>query len=283
MDEQEHLREVERWRARRIAGLTGPNGWLSVVGLAWLHEGPNSLGGDPANDVVLPGDGVPARIGLLDVRDGRAVANLLPGSRVTGPNGAGVERLVLEDDSEEAPTILRVGTVSVHIIQREQRLAVRMRDSASEARRTFQGIEHYPVDIRWRFEARFEPYEPGRFAAVPTVLGQDETYRVPGALAFEHGGALHRLDAFLEHDDDDLFVVFGDRTNRTETYQGGRFVYAPKADEHGIVALDFNRAYNPPCVFTPYATCPLPLARNRLPLPVEAGEKRYPWTDLSPG
>jgi uncharacterized protein (DUF1684 family) len=181
----------------------------------------------------------------------------------------------LADDTHGHATTLRLGTLSFHIIIREGDLAVRIRDRESPARGAFRGIEHWPVDPRWRLETRFRPYDPERSIPVPTILHKTETFRVPGAVEFDHEGARYRLDIFLESDDSDLFLVFGDETNGTESFGGGRYLYTPKAEPDGIVIVDFNRCYNPPCVFTPHATCPLPLPQNRLPIRIEAGEKAY--------
>lgn len=254
MDEAAHRREVEAWRAARLTRLTSPDGWLAVVALEWLQDG--------ENPVVLPGSDVP--VGTIEVDAG--VASFHP------TEGDTVELL---DDSRGEPTIVRRGSVSFQVIRRYGKLALRVRDGESEAIRSFRGIEHYPVDLRWRIEARFEPYEDGRTAEVATVLGTPETYSVPGAAAFEIGGEPYRLDVFLEDGESDLFIVFGDETNASETFGGGRYLYTPQAGPDGIVVLDFNRAYNPPCAFTAHVTCPLPLPQNRLPVRVEAGEKRY--------
>lgn len=270
-----HLEDVEQWRAGRLARLTAPDGWLSLAGLAWLREGENRVGGDPSADVVIPGEGVAATVGTIVVRNGQALARLAPGAGVTVKGELVSDSLPLRDDSLGEPTRIRVGRATLHVIRRDGRLAARISDPESPARRRFRGIEHYPVDARWRLDARFEAYEPERTVAVPTVLGYDETYRMPGVLSFDLAGATHRLDAFLQPGEDDLFLVFADTTNGRETYGAGRYPYAPPPDERGIVVVDFNRAYNPPCVFTPHATCPLPLPQNRLPIRVEAGEKRY--------
>jgi uncharacterized protein len=271
-----HAEEVERWRAARLARLTGPEGWLTVVGLHWLEEGANSVGADPTNAVVLPRGRAPDRVGMIVSSGGRASFVPDPGSHVVHAGHPVTTPLELRADLEGAPTVLEVGSIRLHLIRRyEDRLAVRVRDLASPARGAFHGIEHYPVDERWLFEARFEPYDPPRVSRAPTVLDLEEVYPTPGALAFDHAGATHRLDAFLEAGETDLFIVFGDRTNGTETYGGGRYLYTKQADGRGIVALDFNRAYNPPCVFTPHATCALPVPSNRLAFRVEAGEKRY--------
>jgi uncharacterized protein (DUF1684 family) len=165
--------------------------------------------------------------------------------------------------------------MTLHVIERGGRLAVRVRDTASPARTRFDGIEAYPVDARWRVAARFEPYEPARTVEVPTVLGTAEPMTCPGRLVFELDGRTFTLDAMSEADDADLFLIFADATNRDATYGGGRFLYAARPGADGTVVVDFNKAYNPPCAFTPYATCPLPPPQNSLELRVEAGEKRW--------
>ncbi len=271
-----HEQEVERWRAGRLRRLTGPDGWLSLVGLAWLHEGPNSIGSDPRSDVVLPGGKAPAGLGTIELRDGRATLRADPDAELQHEGRPIRAALELRDDAGGAePTVVTLGSLSFQLIRRDDALAVRVRDSENPARDGFRGIEHFPVDPRWRVEARFEPYDPPGVARAPTILGSEETYAVPGALAFRVGDAELRLEPFLEPGETDLFIVFGDLTNRSDTYEGGRYLYAEPPGPDGTVVLDFNRAYNPPCVFTPYATCALPLPENRLPIRVEAGEKRY--------
>lgn len=266
--------EILQWRASRLDRLTGPDGWLTVVGLAWLEEGENPVGSDPAGRVVLPRGKAPSRIGAIHVDRGTVAASFEPGSGVTH-EGRPVATLPLEDDSTGEPTVLRLGSLSFYVIRREDQLAVRIKDEESPARRVFTGIDYYPIDSRWRAEARFEPYDPPRSAVVPTVLGSEETYSMPGAVAFRLQDVPHRLDVFLEDGETDLFIVFGDLTNGSETYGGGRFLYTRPPGEDGTVVVDFNRAYNPPCVFTPFATCALPLPQNKLPIRVEAGEKLY--------
>ena len=269
-----HRDQVERWRANRIARLTGPDGWLSVVGLAWLREGVNTVGSAPSSDVVLPAG--PPRAGSILVRGDRAAFVAEPGSGIT-TDGSPVDAgpLSLRDDVDDDPTVLRLGSLAFHVIRRDGALGVRIRDRERPARSGFAGIDHYPVDIGWRIVARFEPYEPARSVPVSTVLRTTETYVIPGAAVFERDGGQLRLDAFLERPEADLFFVFADLTNRDETFGGGRYLYTPRAGRDGTVLLDLNRAYNPPCVFTSYATCPLPLPQNRLPIRVTAGEKRY--------
>ena len=180
-------------------------------------------------------------------------------------------------DPDGRPTRVRAGSVSFHLIRREGDLALRVRDSESPARTAFHGIDHYPVRRAWCVEARFEPAGTHREVVVPAVAGPGERYLVAGRALFEPPGSKerHALTAFDEDAESDLFFVFADATSGTETYGGGRFMYMPRPDADGRMALDFNRAYNPPCVFTPYATCPLPPPENRLPFRVEAGELAY--------
>jgi uncharacterized protein len=227
--------------------LTAPDGWLSLTDLVWLQEGEN-----PA----------PAGPGTIRLFAGRAVFH--------GPDGA----VALESDAKGDPTVLRFGTVSLSVIERGGRHAVRVRDAQSPARRAFRGIASFPVDPRWRFAARFEPYDPPRRVAVPNILGFVDEEIAPGAVVFEAAGATHRLDPILERGESDYWIIFGDATNGRETYGAGRFVYVPPPSD-GRTVIDFNKAYNPPCVFTAYSTCPLPPPGNRLPFRVEAGEKLY--------
>jgi uncharacterized protein len=261
-----------------MARLTGPDGWLTVVGLHWLEPGATSVGSHPRSALRLPADRAPERVGTIDVEEGQVWFEPEPEAPVDHDGHRVMSRLRLRDDLEGAgaPTVLAVGSLRLHVIRRfEDRLGVRVRDLEGPARQRFTGIEHYPVDERWRLQARFEPYDPPKVSRAPTVLGMEEAYPTPGALAFDHDGRTHRLDAFLEPGETDLFIVFADATSGTETYGGGRYLYTKQPDGAGLVELDFNRAYNPPCVFTAHATCALPLPQNRLPFRVEAGEKRY--------
>jgi uncharacterized protein len=267
-----HEEEILRWREHRVARLTGPDGWLTVVGLAWLEEGDNSVGSAPENSILLPRG--PALIGNIKVEGSVAVASF-DGSAGVMHEGSLVTTLKLRDDSGGDPTVLRLGSLSFYMIQRGGRLAVRVKDTNSPARTAFIGIDHFPIDRRWRVRATFEPYEFPRTQHVPTILGMEETYQVPGALAFEHDRVTHRIDAFLEKGETDLFLVFGDLTNGSETYGGGRYMYTWPPSADGIVVVDFNKAYNPPCVFTAFATCALPPPQNQLSMRVEAGEKLY--------
>jgi hypothetical protein len=270
IDPDRHRREVEAWRRARYDALRRDTGWLTLAGLGWLKAGDNVLGTDPAADVRLP-DG-PAVAGRLTV--GRE------GVLATGDflhDGTPADGLSLASDADGEPTMLELGPLRFCLIERGGRLAVRTWDLDSNARRSFTGVDHWPVDPAWRLEGRFEP-TPGRTVTVPDVLGIAEEQGSPGDIAFPIGGMMHRLQGLSGGPGGELWLVFGDATNGHETYTGGRFVYTAAPGADGSVVIDFNRAYNPPCVFSHYATCPLPWPANRLPERIEAGERSYEVT-----
>lgn len=266
---------VEAWRTRRIERLEAEDSWLTLVGLAWLAEGDNSVGSNPKNVVALPVGKTAANEGAIHLEKGKATFVPSASSTVTidgKPVAAPVE---LKADVSGEPTTLVSGPVKFYLIERGGKLAVRVKDNESEARKHFTGIDHYPVDPKWRFEARFEKYDPPKPIPITNVLGQTEPQPSPGAVVFEVDGTTYRLEPILEGDDPNFFFIFGDTTNRTTTYGAGRFLYSRPPGPDGRVILDFNKAYNPPCVFSPFATCPLPPKQNKLPIAIEAGEKRW--------
>lgn len=266
--------EIQAWKQLRDERLRRPDGWLTLVGFAWLAEGENAVGSDPKAPIVLPAGKSPARLGILKVHQG-AVEFVAAEGVVATSKGTPVTRLTLASDhAADGPTPIEHGPLTFTVIERAGRLAVRVRDREAATLAGFAGMDYFPLDRAWRFEGRFEPAAEVRELPIPNVLGFDEKIPSPGHVVFERDGEEHRLLALDDTGDGRLFLVFGDSTNGRETYGGGRFLYAdPPVD--GRVVIDFNRAYNPPCVFTPYATCPLPPRGNRLPFPVPAGEKRY--------
>jgi uncharacterized protein (DUF1684 family) len=259
--EETYRSSVERWHADRLARLRAPEGWLSLFALHWLSPG--------LTEVALANGSVPAF--CVEVANGEARA-LGEALRYEG-GGLPPEGLPLVADADGEPTTLDLGSLRIILIRRGARLGLRVWDRDTEALRRFSGIDRFPVDPRWRIDARFEP-AADRTITVPDVLGDVEQDPSPGCVSFSIDGVDCRLDALEGGDDGELWLIFGDATNGAETYAGGRYLYTePPVD--GRVAVDFNRAYNPPCVFTPYATCPLPPAQNRLPLRIAAGEKDY--------
>ena len=199
-------------------------------------------------------------------------AVVLAGSGVTH-KGKPVTEVLMQNDMDGEPTLLEIGSVSFYVIERGDRLGVRVKDSQSDARQDFKGLEYYPVDPSWRLSARYEPYDPPKPVDVPNVLGGVFHETAPGAIVFEVEGETYRLDPIP--DGDSFLLVFGDKTNGKETYGGGRFIVLDLPEEAGPIVVDFNKSYSPPCVFTPYATCPLPPPQNRIGVPVRAGEKGF--------
>jgi hypothetical protein len=245
----------EAWRAERLARLRAERGWLSVTGLHWLEPGKNRVAGLP---------------GLFEVRDGRValVARREDGWTI---GGAPVERRALTSDAGPVPDLLALGEGRwVQVLSRGGRLALRTWDAAAPARRDFSGVETFPWDPAWRVEAAWEPLDPPRTVLVQDVTGMEAERRVPGRARFALGGQVLSLEPTA--DGERLAFVFRDATAGVETYGAGRFLSAD-APAGGRVVLDFTRAFNPPCAFTPFATCPLPRPENVLPVRVTAGER----------
>jgi hypothetical protein len=246
--------EIAQWRQKREAALKADGGWLTVAGLFWLREGSNRFGSAAENEIVLP-DG-PAQAGTFELHHGKITAGTPP--REIKPDSADV---------------LKVGRLSLFAIRRGDRFGIRLKDPESEYRRSFHGLEYFPADEAYRVTARFVA-EPKKIPIL-NVLGQTEESECPGYAVFRLAGQELRLYPILEEPGaKELFYIFKDQTSGKETYGAGRFLYSGMPQD-GKVVLDFNKAYNPPCSFTPYATCPLPPPENRLPVRVEAGEKKY--------
>ena len=265
--------DVERWRAQREERLKADGGWLTVTGLFWLKEGVNAFGSAPANDIVLPA-GIPGRAGVFELRQGKVTVRLQP-SVTAAVGGQPFASREMKTDRDGTPDVLTIARLSMHVIQRGQRFAVRLKDLDSAARRDFSGLTWFPVDESYRVTARFVPYAPPRPLAVPNILGEIEEMRSPGYAVFTLQGTEVRLEPVLETAGaQELFFIFRDSTAGKETYPAGRFLYS-SLPRDGTVVLDFNKAYNPPCAFTRFATCPLPPKGNKLELRIAAGEKDY--------
>lgn len=273
MTNSDYVQEIERWHAQRIARLSASDGWLSLVGLEWLKHGSNSLGSDPGSDIVLPK--APAHLGMLTWADDDTLSIALDPSSGATIDGQPRTHAVLHDDSVPDPTTVAFGTVSFIAIERSGRKGLRVRDSAAATRTQFAGINRFPVDPAWRIVADWTPLDPPFQLATGTVIGTIENYPAPGRATFEWEGQRCELYPVREAPHDrPLFLIFADATSGRETYGAARFLYTdPPRD--GKIVLDFNRAYNPPCAFTPFATCPLAPPENRLPVRVTAGELKY--------
>jgi uncharacterized protein (DUF1684 family) len=261
------LDEENKWRETRRTGLTKETGWLTLVGLDWLHQGDN--------EVKLPAK-PPVTV---HVTLSGAQATLQPNPALTLDGQPVTAPVVLADDAAEKPTLVHAGSLTFVFIKRAdrngERYALRVKDPASDARTHFKGLDYFPADPKFRVEARFEPYNPPKKVAITNVLGMVSDETTPGVLVFTIDGKEYRVEPILEQGEKDLFIIFRDATSGKETYGAARYLYAQPAGPDGKTIVDFNHAYNPPCAFTPYATCPLPPPQNRLPLRIEAGEKSY--------
>jgi uncharacterized protein (DUF1684 family) len=272
IDRNAYAKEIDEWQAERWASLKSEDGWLTLLGLFWLKEGENKFGSDPANEIVLPQSKIGAHGGGFVLKGGavRIETPLKTGFTV---DGKPVSSLELKSDMDGSPTVLRLGSLSFQIIKRGDKLGLRVKDKENPDRLNFRGTEFYPADLKWRIEAHFEPYNPPKPVPITNVLGMESGETSPGAVLFEVDGHAYRLDAITEKGEPKFFMIIADKTSGKETYPAGRYLYVDPPDAEGRIVIDFNKAYSPPCAFTKFATCPLPPRQNRLPFPIEAGEK----------
>ena len=274
-DNDAYRREIEQWKDKRLTRLTSDTGWLTLCGLYWLKEGENSVGSDSTSDVILPSGKAPGKVGTILSEQGTLRFDAQPHAEIKSQDSL-ITSIVMHSDEEGDPTTLNIGTLSFYIIKRGDQLGVRVKDKQNRARLNFKGLEYFPLNPVYRFEATFERYAPAKILEIPSMVGTIEKDSCPGALAFTFNGTAHRIDVVIEKgSENQFFIMFGDETNGKETYQIGRQLYTDLPDSNNKVILDFNKAYNWPCVFTEYATCPIPPKQNRLPFRVEAGEKMY--------
>jgi uncharacterized protein (DUF1684 family) len=254
------VEEEQQWRAAYEYSLTAPEGWLSVAGLFWLHEGSNPAGSGPHSDVRLPA-GAPAHAGVFRLE--REAITWLPAHGAATP---------VEPDTSNRPTVITIGHLSLSAIRRANKTGIRLRDPDAPTRRAFKGTTWFPPDPSWVIKAKWVALPKPKKIPITNILGMTEGEDCPGYAEWARGGKTYRLEPVLE--DNLLFFMFKDETSGRTTYGAGRFLYAD-APQNGQVTLDFNHAHNPPCAFTAYATCPLPPPQNRLALAVNAGEKMY--------
>jgi uncharacterized protein (DUF1684 family) len=269
---RDFLKMENEWRAKRQNSLTKPDGWLAVAGLFWLHDGVMSIGSDPQSDVVLPA-GAPRKLGTLRMQKGVVTLEPLPG---TGAmlNGRPAGRAVtIKPDTDEHPDSVQVGSLLLTVIQRMDRTGIRMRDPNAETRRNFTGCKWFPVSEKWRIRAKWVAYPAPKKIRITNILGMTDEEPSPGYAEFRAAGKTVHLEPVAD-DDGSLSFMFKDATTGATTYAQGRFLDTDKPKD-GFVTLDFNQAYNPPCAFIAFATCPLPPKQNTLTVAIEAGEKKY--------
>ena len=280
-DQSTWQRDLLAWRAQRTTALQAPEGWLSLIALGWLKEGDNSFGSAEDSRVQIAGK-APAHIAVVRLEKG--ALRLLPpaGGFPKGllVDGQPAKEQALVPDDADKPSKLTIGTLTIIAIHRDDQFALRVKDLQAPTRVGFHGLRWYAPNAAYRIHARWIPYNPPKVLDIPTVLGTTTHMPAPGVAEFTLDGQVLRLEPVLEDPKaTDLFLILRDATSKTTTYGAGRFL-STELPDHGVsqpgeVWLDFNRLVNPPCAFTPYATCPLPPPQNRLSVPIPAGEQRY--------
>lgn len=267
----EYQKQIENWHSKRINSLKKNNGWLNLVGLYWLDEGVNTFGSGKNNNIVFP-ENAPEYLGKFIKKDSIIIfesnerVNVFYKSKV-------VKKIKMRNDLSDEPTVLENGSLRWFIIKRGEKYGIRLRDINAKLVKEFEGIDMFPIDEKWKITAKFIPYKEPKEISVPTVIGTIDKEKSPGQLIFDVEGEEYSLEPTDEGNK--FFIVFADLTSGEETYGAGRFLYVDKPDSNNNVILDFNKAYNPPCAFTKYATCPLPIDENKLHVKITAGEKNY--------
>jgi uncharacterized protein (DUF1684 family) len=267
-----YVKTVQDWRLRAEQGLRRDNGWLTLAGRYPLKQGENTFGTGDRNDVVFPKGLGPVGMGSVWVEPGKVTVKLVDGYKMRSWDGEFSDR-TMQTDGENKDWVTN-GRASFHIIERSGRYILRLADNQSEVRKQFGGRVWYDIDDNYRVNAKFVPYNPQKKVPIVNILDEVSDEPSPGYVEFDLFGRTYRLD--VVGDDDGLFIIFKDQTAGDTTYGSGRFLYVEEKPKAGdTFRLDLNRAYNPPCAFSEFTTCPLPPKQNIMPARVEAGEK-YP-------
>ena len=272
-----YLTEIEQWHAKRLDALKQPNGWLNLEGLFWLTPGVNRFGAASGNELVYDHPNFPAHLGDFVFDNGKVFWKDAIKEKITIKNKEGV---VIENNGSINLLTAPEGSYTSEwrnfvwvVIQREDKVGVRFRNLKAKTLLEFKGIERFPVDAKWRIKAKVIPQDQNPLM-IMNVLGQNTAQKHGGQLVFDIDGKTYRLDA-IDEGGQRLFVTFADATSGNTTYGSGRFIELEKPDANGFTYIDFNKAYNPPCAFTEFATCPLPPPQNRLTIAIPVGEKKY--------
>jgi uncharacterized protein (DUF1684 family) len=268
MTQKTYRQTVLEWRREREEGIRKENGWLALSGLFWLKLGNNRFGSDPANEIQLP-DRAPASVGYFEYNGKSVTLRTNPGQKVH-VNDKPVDFALLQPDVSDDPSFITLEDVRLVVIQRGNRIGVRMWDNQREQRRSFPARTWFDINENFRVPAQYAPYDRPKMAFFPDLTGEKSEFPVDGYIAFQFNGRDYQLDVTKE-DDGSFFVRFWDPTSETDSYPTGRYIVA-EADADGNVTLDFNYAYNPPCAFTDFATCVFAPEQNRLDFHVTAGE-----------
>jgi hypothetical protein len=270
----DYAKAIEKWRSDEESDLKKETGWLTVAGLFWLKEGIHTVGAGPKFDVRLTDNFKGGKFGEIELKNGVANLKVEDGVESQGGDGKDITTTIqLVSDEKGKPTQIRTGSQTFFLIKREDRFGIRLKDSKSKARLEFKGQHWFPIDESYKVTARLDAFAEPKEVMIPNVLGGSFKMKSPGILKFAFKGKEYSLQP-VDEGDGTLFIIFRDGSNLNETYLAGRFLYADKP-VNGEAVLDFNKAQNPPCAFTPFATCPLPPPQNTLEVEIKAGEKRY--------
>ena len=267
---KEYIKEIERWDVERLESVKSPTGWVNLAGLFWLNKGKNKFGSASSNELVFTKEGFPSLLGIFELNGDKVKWTTSSGNEVWYKKNKVDEMEIFNVDSMSSPT-LSYSSYRWSIIKREDKIGVRFRDLNNPALAALTHINRFDVNPKWKINAYIEP-STFSTVAITNVLGQTYQQASPGKIVFEVDGKTYKLDA-VEESAELLQVIFGDETNGIESYPSGRFLYVTRPGADGKVVIDFNKAFNPPCAFSPFATCPLPPKQNILPISVKAGEK----------
>ena len=272
--EAQYLSEESLWRIQRQEKLTQPDGWTSLIGLHWLTLQSHYVGSSARSGIRL--EIGPESLGMFQRNNGKVFFTPERGLALTLDDQPLKGRVELKDDSNGAASVLGFdeGKGKLTVIERGGNRALRVKHADATTRTQFKGLDYWPANRDWRVEATFVPHPAGTTLPIASIIGTTDNTPNPGAVEFQREGKTYRIEA-LDQGEQTLALIIADRTSGHESYGAGRYLDISRPDANGKVVIDFNRAYNPPCAFTPFATCPLPPNQNRLDLAITAGEKRY--------
>ena len=263
--------ELESWKQNRDVRLRSDNSFVNLAGLYWLADGENTFGSDSLKNIVFP-EHAPGSMGTITLQDSIVYLLASEGIEISVDSLIQPEAMIY-NASEEVQSVMHLGRYKWYIIERAGNYGIRLRDLEHPQVLQPLNIQYYDWSDDWMITAHFQPYDSARSIQIDNIVGFTFDEEVNGELVFEMNGQQHSILPLM--DDDGMFIMFADATSGDETYGAGRYLVAELPDEEGNVLLDFNKAYNPPCAFTDFATCPLPPQDNILEIPVLAGEKAW--------
>jgi uncharacterized protein (DUF1684 family) len=272
-DQKTFYQEELKWRELRDREMRAPTSWLNIAGLFWLREGENSFGTSGKNPIKLPEGSAPPFAGSFFLDKGTVTVGVEQGTPLK-INGKTIRKAELKGDDTGRPDVIELNDLRMWVIKRFEKYAIRLRDLNHLPYKNYKGLDFFVPVEKYKLQAEYHPFPEPKKVEVGTAVGTNTEMSSPGYVTFEIEGNIYRLDAF-SGDLKTLFFIFGDETNGKETYEASRFMEA-NILANGKVDMNFNRAYNPPCAYTPFATCPLPPPQNQLKTQILAGEKKYP-------